>query len=203
MHSTTNLFVIGSLLALTLHSTTDAGVLNGHSAAYNNIAGTVPFNNGSGLSGTLDYAVFMAADFNANFAGLGYVPTGGLVYAFQLENTGSQSILSEIIDLSNPTSSIGTFDIGGIDAGSSMLTPEAEWTFTPGLGPGESSWGLAYSSFHTPIVGFSTVVGENGSFLFAGVPVPGSIAIPEPSTVTLFVLGTTLPLLVRRVRSRA
>lgn len=200
-NTTKKVLAIWCLALVGLQSIGHAGVLNGHSAAYGGVAGSVPFNDGFGLSGTVDYAVFTAADFSANFGGLGYVPSGGLVYAYQVENTGLQHITGETIGVPNPSSAIGTFDIGDVAAISATLLPDAEWTFAPGIAPGESSWGLAFSSFYTPIVGFSTIDGD-APWLFAGVPVPGPFAIPEPGSATILALGATLLLSWRRVRGR-
>ena len=196
------ILAIWCLAFLGLHSICQAGVLNGHVAAYGGVAGSTPFNNGAGLSGTVDYAVFTAADFSANFGGLGYVPSGPMVYAYQIENTGSQNIFRETITLSNPASAIGTFAIGDVGAASAALTPDAEWTFAPALAPGESSWGLAFSSPNIPIVGFSTIDGADTFWLFAGVPVPGNIAVPEPGSATILALGAMSLLLWRRAGGR-
>lgn len=202
MKAARKILAICTLAIAGLQSSGFAGVLNGHFAAYDGVAGTVPFSNGSGLSGTVDYAVFTAAAFGANFGGLGYVPSGGLVYAFQVENTGTEQIIGETIVVPNPAGGIGTFNIGDIDAISATLIADAEWTFDPAIAPGESSWGLAFSSNYTPIVGFSTIVGEDASWMFAGVPVPGNLAVPEPGSATILALGAILFFLKRRFRGK-
>lgn len=197
------ILAISYLAIAGLHSTSQAGILNGHAAAWNGISGLVPFNDGFGLSGSVDYAVFTAADFTANFGGLGYVPGDALVYAFQVENSGSVRITGETISIPNSAGWIGTFDIGDIDATSATLLPDAEWTFAAGIGPGESSWGLAFSSPNTPIVGFSTITGGGTSHMFAGVPVPGHVRlVPEPGTATIFAVGAMLLYSSRRIRGR-
>ena len=61
-------------------------MLNGHVDALPGWTGTVAFDNGN-LQGNLDYAVFTAADFNANFLGDGYVPDDAVVYTYQIENS--------------------------------------------------------------------------------------------------------------------
>jgi hypothetical protein len=80
----------------------EAGILNGHGAAFGGVTGSVPFNNGVGLSGTIDYAVFTANSFNANFGGLGYVPGDALVYTYQVFVTGGLGVSAEIVGVSNP-----------------------------------------------------------------------------------------------------
>jgi hypothetical protein len=179
-----NFLAILALLA-TLASTSQAGILNGHAAAYNSVTGSVPFNNGVGLSGTIDYAVFTAANFNANFAGLGYVPGDALVYTYQVNVVGSLGVSTEIIGISNPANTIGTFDIGDQDASSASFSPNARWFFSPEIPTGLSSWGLAFSSPNLPIVGAALTIDGGTQALVAGVPTPGPIAVPEPASLSL------------------
>lgn len=162
-----------------------AGILNGHGAAYSGVSGSVPFNNGVGLSGSIDYAVFTAGAFNANFAGLGYVPGDALVYTYQVNVIGSAGVSAEIIGVSNPANTIGTFDIGDVDALSSSFTPNARWLFSPEVPTGMSTWGLAFSSPKLPIVGASLTIDGGTQALVAGVPTPGPISVPEPATLLL------------------
>lgn len=167
-----------------------AFILNGHPDAFGGVAGTVPFNNGVGLSGTIDYAVFTAADFNANFAGLGYAPGDLLVYTYQLHVTGTSGASAEIIGVSNPANTIGTFNIGDQNASSASFNPNARWLFSPEVSTGMSSWGLAFSSPNLPIVGASLTVNGGTSALVAGVPTPGPIAlVPEPASWGLLTFG--------------
>lgn len=170
-------------------SSAEAGVLNGHAAAFGGVTGTVPFNNGVGLSGTVDYAVFTASDYNANFAGLGYVPGDALVYTYQVSVIGSLSVSAEIIGVTNPANTIGTFDIGDVDASSASFTPNARWLFAPGIPTGMTSWGLAFSSPMLPIVGASLTVDGGTQALVAGVPTPGPVFVPEPGSMLLIGMG--------------
>jgi hypothetical protein len=195
------LLLVASLLALlSLASDSQAGILNGHGAAFGGVTGTVPFNNGVGLSGTIDYAVFSAGAFNANFGGLGYVPGDLLVYTYQVFVAGSLGVSAEIVGVSNPANTIGTFDIGDQDAFSASFTPNARWLFAPEIPTGMSSWGLAYSSPKLPIVGASLTIDGGTQALVAGVPTPGPISIPEPATLLLGACGIGAMLLSRRVR---
>ena len=105
----------------------------------------------------------------------------------------NESITTEIVGLSNAVSSIGTFDIGDVDASNIILGPDARWDFSPGIGSGESSFGLVFSSDNLPMLGNSlTISASQQGFLSAfqfGVPTPGSEAIPEPASVLLLGLG--------------
>lgn len=178
-----------------------AGLLDGHPAAFEGVTGSVPFNNGVGLSGSIDFAVFTAADFNASFAGLGYVPGGPLVYTYQVIVLGSLGVSAEIIGISNAANTIGTFDIGDVDATSSAFTPDARWLFSPEIPTGLSSFGLAFSSPQLPIVGASLTVDGGTTALVAGVPTPGPVPVPEPGSVLLVASGLMLAGFRRRARS--
>jgi hypothetical protein len=179
---------------------TRAGLLNGHGAAFGGVTGSVPFNNGVGLSGSIDYAVFTAGDFNANFAGLGYVPGDFLVYTYQVNVVGSLGVSAEIVGISNPANTIGTFDIGDQNASSASFTPNARWLFSPEIPTGMSSWGLAFSSPQLPIVGAALTVDGGTQALVAGVPTPGPIMIPEPATIIVLIMGLAGCCLRRQIR---
>lgn len=197
----TKIALCSATLMLALATSAQAGMLNSHAAAYEGISGSVPFNNGVGLIGSIDYAVFTADDFNANFAGLGYVPGGPLVYTYQVFVTGTLGVSAEVVGISNPANTIGTFDIGDIDATVASFTPNARWTFSPEIATGESSWGLAFSSPNLPIVGASLTIDGGTQALVAGVPTPGPIGIvPEPASAMLGTLGVFLVGLTRRRR---
>jgi hypothetical protein len=189
---------IGIAVVMLAAAGAQAGILNGHAAAFGGVTGTVPFNNGVGLSGTVDYAVYTANNFNANFGGLGYVPGDVLVYTYQVFVTGSLGVSAEIIGVSNPANTIGTFDIGDVNAISASFTPDARWLFSPEIATGMSSWGLAFSSPNLPIVGGSLTIDGGTQALIAGVPTPGPI--PEPGSLMLAAGGLVACGLVRRRR---
>jgi hypothetical protein len=192
--------ILGALAWITAAAPSLAGILNGHPAAFGGISGSVPFNNGVGVSGVIDYAVFTQADFNANFAGLGYVPGDALVYTYQVEATGPAGLSAEIIGVNNPANTIGTFDIGDQDASSASFTPNARWLFAPEIATGLTSWGLAFSSANLPIVGASLTIGGGTQALIAGVPTPGPISIPEPGALLLLTSGAVAACVSRRGR---
>jgi len=186
------LFLLVAVLTTPLicADTIHAGILSVHPDAYAGVKGSVPFNNGVGLSGTIDYAVFTAGDFNANFSGLGYVPGDALVYTYQVYVTGSLGVSTEIVGISNPANTIGTFDIGDQNASSASFTPNARWLFSPEIPTGLSSWGLAFSSPNLPIVGGALTIDGGTQALAFGVPTPGPLAIPEPGS--LWLMATAL-----------
>jgi hypothetical protein len=166
-----------------------AGILNGHPDALPGWTGSVAFDNGGGLEGDLDFAVFTAADFTTNFAGLGYAPGDTYVYTYQLINSvdaGTDAISTEVIGIVNPANTIGTFDIGDVNASSAgFVGGNAQWLFNPELTLGMSSWGLAFSSPVGPMNGLALTVDGGASVLVSGVPTPA----PEPGSLILLVFG--------------
>lgn len=190
-----------SILAIAAPSA-QAALLNGHAAAFAGVTGSVPFNNGVGLSGTIDYAVFDAPTFNANFAGLGYVPGDALVYTYQVLVSGSLGVSAEIIGISNPANTIGSFNIGDISPASASFTPNARWLFASEIPTGMSSWGLAFSSPNLPIVGASLTIDGGTQALVAGVPTPGPIVFPEPGSFLTVASSLAICCLTGRGRAR-
>jgi hypothetical protein len=195
------LIAVLSLLAA-FSATSQAGILNGHGAAISPLnTGSAPFNNGLGLSGSIDYAVFTDNAFNANFGGLGYVPGDALVYAYQLNVTGSLNASAELVGVINPANTIGSFNIGGVAPSSASFTPNARWNFAGGVPSGSTSYGLAFSSPNLPIFGSSLTFDGGTPAAGAIVPTPGPIpAIPEPASIGLMSAGLALTCLSRRTR---
>ena len=203
--SRTGVLALGFVTAVSITGVSaDAGVLNGHASAYNDgngpsagaWTGTTAFDNGQGVSGTIDWAVFGPG----NFPFSNYTPTGGeLTYAYQIFASGTSSIHS--LTLNDPNSAmnnIGDFnDLAGEAPIAAAITTLAEWNFA-GLDASENSTGLAYSSSKRPTDLFGAVV-NGGSFAIAiPLPVPGSVDIPEPASLAL--IGTGALAMLRRRR---
>jgi PEP-CTERM motif len=196
----TGALALGLAGAMTLGSTADAGALNGHAAAFNDGNGpsagawtsTTAFDNGTGLSGTIDWTVFGPGDFPY----AGYTPTAGeMTYAFQIYSTGTAAIHSLTLnDPNGAADNIGSFaDLAGQAPISVALGTQAEWNFS-GLNSGDNSTGLAFSSIRIPDSLFGVVV-NGGTFAVAiPLPVPGANDIPEPASLALLGAGGLLML---------
>jgi PEP-CTERM motif len=191
----TGVLAAGVAAAMTFAASADAGVLNGHASAFNDGNGpsagawtaTTAFDNGVGLSGTIDWTVFAPGAFPY----AGYSPTAGeMTYAFQVFSTGAAAIHSLTLnDALGAADNIGVFaDLAGEAPSSVALGTQAEWNFA-GLDAGENSIGLAFSSIKTPASLFGVVV-NGGSFAVAiPLPVPGANDIPEPASLALLGVG--------------
>ncbi len=191
---------LGLTCGLMAAGSAQAGMLNGHASAFNDGNGpsagawtaTTAFDNGVGLSGTVDWTVFGPGAFPY----AGYAPTAGeLTYAFQIYSSGTASIHSLTLnDPNGAADNIGSFaDLAGQAPTSVALGTQAEWNFT-GVNPGTNSIGLAFSSIKTPDSLFGVVV-NGGSFAVAiPLPVPGSNDIPEPASLALLAAGSLMML---------
>lgn len=194
--------LLAAMLALLSASPSSGGPLNGHVDALSGFTGSVPFDDGLGLEGYIDFAVFTAAAFNANYFGLGYVPGDAVVYTYQIESEGDIDITALKVFLGAPANTIGSFGplvAGAIEPFTAAFDPtNAEWLFDPGLDG--VSFGLAYSSPLEPTIGsFEVFDLRSSSLVGLGVPVPGPegpIPVPEPATILL--LGAGLMIHARR-----
>lgn len=164
----------------------EAGVLNGAAGALT--SGTAPYDNGNNLSGTVDYAVFTASAFNSAFGGMGYAPTDGYVYTYQVLNDGTDNFSQLTVGISNPASGIGSFSIGDVDVSTALFdgADNAEYQFlSPRIMTGQSSYGLAFSAPTLPIESIG-IISDGGGSLQIDLPAPGTI--PEPSSACLVLL---------------
>lgn len=197
------MFVVGLCAA-----TASAGALNGHAAAYNDgngptagaWTGSTAFDNGLGLSGYVDWAVFGPGSFPY----VGYTPTAGeLAYSYQVFTTGALDVTSFGAALDNVADSIGTFSdlAGDSPTGMALFQPpfgSATWSFAGILTAGNSE-GLVFSSIKVPKNLFgSTIDGGTGAIVIP-LPSPDVTDVPEPATMSILALAGVA--LLRRRRS--
>jgi hypothetical protein len=203
------LAVMACALILLIGSTTHAGVLALHPNAYNNglgpvagrWTGTAAFAN-DGLTGTVDWAVFTSAQFNALFGGGGYTPPANqLVYTHQIFTTGTIGVSGMNIPLAgNPVGTAGGFSSGlvsGVAAASATVnTLNATFSLVGLTSPINPSQGLAYSSPNNPqLTGLPTVLDSGLSaqtIVTIGIPGQTGGIIPEPATCVVAGLAGTL-----------
>jgi hypothetical protein len=190
---------------------------------YAGTSGTVSFAVSSSphnLSGTIDYGVFLASDFNAAFPA--NPQPGAVVYAYQIF-VQDTTVLSDISHLSlafitdplannfnqiNSPDSPFTGFLGTAATSIGSTDEEADWFFGSPIQPGFYSKILVYSSPYLPTLSAWTVQDGGLQYSQSGftnqLPVPGSTPAPEPGTITLVVLAGLFgaPLMVRRIRRR-
>jgi hypothetical protein len=188
-----------------------SGPLNGDANALPGFTGTTAFNNGVGLSGTVDFAVYTYAAFQAEWGGLGYNPTPGeAVYVYQvLPNVGSFVVSHLSVKIINTADNVGNFALGGgvppttesLGAGG---PPSADYFFGNSVPAGGASSALAFSSPFAPLTTFGSVVDHGTSAFVIPLPTPGTVFIPEPATIVLVIVGALfgVPTAIRRYRRR-
>ena len=210
-------------------STSSAGILALHPDATQDTLGFPATGTFSGnasvgpatLDVQVDYAVFEAPDFVSNFPASGYTPTGPLVYTYQVHVNAPPSnipvntqLVLPVIDYTDAAPSwFNTPALGGQQAPGSALwgglnSDVARWEFPDlsnfslpnySIDPGESSYGLVFSSNNVPEFEFfggrAESITISGGALTAILPVhvpsttPWSAPIPEPTTLTLLGLA--------------
>lgn len=200
------------------------------------VSGTVAFsgpdpdNIGIQLNGTVDYAVWTYNDYLS--LGLDYAATNGeLVYTYVIHNNpatgpggytqltgppgqGATEVSALSLGVFNAADNIGQYTIPGNVAATPALISlnlgpgnhSAEWGFFTVIDPGQSSYGLAFSSPNLPTFAPATLF-DNGTqsgqpFL---LPSPSPNPVPEPGTLVLLGLGalSAFPMLARRLGRRA
>ena len=184
-----------------------AGPFANHPDALSNeLTGSAPFNDGVGHTGVVDYAVFTAGDFNANFSGFGYVPGDAFVYAYQmLATNGTYDITGFVVHLQGSANTIGTFKMGDVAPSTTQFVgAAAQWLFMTGLEDGQTSWALVFSSPELPIFGFGEILPPPIPYPnYVAVPIPYAAPVPEPGSLALLATGAATAYIRRRVgRSR-
>lgn len=204
-----------SLLAV---APAQAGLLDSNPNAVGGFAGSVPFTSTNpALWGTVDYGVFTAATWDSLFGDVINVPQGGpasaphdavgpLVYAYQINNLGTDAISFDIQGNSQP----GVTDIGYTDdttIGTRAPTSaffdvglNANWSFIGNnILSGESSEFIVFSSNHAPTLSGTQIIVDGGTTAVAfGIAAPGPLTIPEPTGMILAAGCTALLSLYRR-----
>ena len=157
----------------------------------------------TGLTGTIDYAVYTADQFNANFPNSGYTPTSTYVYTYQAFETGPAPLSSVSVNLifPYPAQDIGTFqgtdtsplsNLGTVagqvpSPGTEFLVPgdSANWPFGGVLVfQGGSTAGLAFSSPNAPQWSTGSTIDDGSVGLAYPIPTPGP-STPEPGSLAL------------------
>ena len=146
---------------------------------------TAPFDNGQGLAGTVDYAVYTFAGFQAKWGGLGYNPTPGEdVYTYQVILNGTLPMSHLSVNIQNVADSPGMFALPGGTAPTTvaMGLSGVDYFFAPGA-TAQSS-GLAFSSPNSPVLALGSLVGSGSTASLVVLPTPSAPPTPEPATTT-------------------
>lgn len=166
----------------------------------------------SGLTGSIDWAVYAPGTFPAGY--LGYTPTPGeFVYAYQAYETGSAPLSGFSVTLATSADNIGSFAGLGVTGTApsasyffpNALTPtSANWDFSPTIAAAMSSSGLVFSSPFAPMFSDGSVIDDGTVGDVIPLPSPNPNYVPEPGTITLAICGLIafgLQYLRRRSRS--
>jgi len=163
----------------------------------------------TGLTGSIDWAVYAPGTFPVGF--LGYTPSPGeYVYAYQAFETGVAPLSSFAVNLEAHADNIGAFSGGGVSGqfpSASFLNDfdSANWLFD-GIPQFGSSSGLVFSSPHGPMLSSGTTIDHGSSAGVMPVPSPNPPNAPEPATLTLAlcgILGMAFEIVRRRRRARS
>lgn len=196
--------IAATVLALGLATGAQAGLLDGHADAMN--SGSVNFNNGQGLNGTVEWAVFLDSKYPFG----GYSPTANeLVYAYTVmvndSPTGTVSATGYRVLSVNGANNQGVDTTQGGVAGTAagLGGNTAQWSFVAdgNVNPGQTSYILTYSSIFKPVSGnfeLSFVSDSGTPAVVFGAARPGDEAIPEPASLALLALGSLMIVRGRR-----
>ncbi len=166
---------------------------------YGSWSGSTPFSS-VGVYGTLighiDWVVFGPEGFPFD----NYSPTSGeLSYVYQVYSTGTEHISTYYIPIDEPADNFGSFsDVPKGVSGDvpTYIDPAMPWWDFDGIGPGDNSEGLAYSTARVPKVWYSIIL--NGGMVAIGEPIPAPSSTPIPEPTTLWSLMIALGLLGMR-----
>jgi hypothetical protein len=164
-----------------------AGDTNSYLGIWN---GTSPFTSGGTLTGTVDWAVYGPGNAPAGFAGYALTP-GEFLYTYQIYVYGDV-VSSLAIHVENSAHDPGTFTATDVSGDAPYLvslpgTPgDVTWSFSGILAPNGTSTGLAFTSPNTPTFADALVSDEGQSALLA-VPSNSAPAIPEPSSLLIWI----------------
>jgi hypothetical protein len=197
-----------ALLAFQAPSIQAATLSSLFGSAYPGSTGVGLYDNLDGLSGSVEYAVFNKAAYEANFsASTVSVNPGELAYVYQILNA-DEDFVSQNTQLGINSSAVAigssTIDSGETSPVSTSLIPgiNAVWLFT-GTGnnipayTGKSS-ALVVTSTNIPNSTATQIIVNGGGTAFTMAVVPSDTPIPEPSSLALLVGG--LAFLARRRR---
>lgn len=183
-------------------------------SAISGSTGTAAFDDGQGLSGTIDYAVFDKTDFDTLFANSTVsVGANELAYVYQLDNTGSDFVSqNRISGFNTSVTDIGWANvvggIGEVDPSSvNLVVPPpfgiADWFYAApnNIDSGEISAAMVLTSTNLPGGTTLDVVFNGGGTATASVIAPGNVTIPEPASVALLGIGIAAGLFRRRSKN--
>ncbi len=176
-------------------------------------AGSASYSDLGALVGTVEYVVFPPNGF-PTIPGSTYAPPAGeLVYAYQVENTGSSdaSTLGVSFGSNSEYDSFGSFPLTGLNGAGILPDPvnsgfvlnrpfvTAHYYFPPpSILQGNSSAGLAFASVDTPENWYGSLVDSGLGSGTSPLPGPSTTAVPEPSIVILLAASAILLSVGRR-----
>jgi hypothetical protein len=185
-----------------LASSASAGLLGTGLSFYDGTKtweGTSHYANAYGLSGDFDWAVFTANNYSSLFPpSQGYTPTPGeLVYTYQIHNgPGLEVSLDQLRLLSGaPADHAGYFIVSSaleqVPYSTSITSTNVTWDFrAPNNIPANGdSRGMVFSSPRLPRNDLDYIVDGGTSCTITGVGGPGTVSIPEPSTLLLLAMA--------------
>ena len=168
-------------------------------------SGTAPMVNGD-LSASVDWCVYAPGQY----PGTDYTPASNeFVYAYQVFSNGTDGVsdLSVLMLESNKAHNIGhdatiglpgttLENIAAFSAGPLPWNNVASWDWYVGIGTGESSLALVYSTINAPLM-LQGRVQDGGRFALGDMASPSNL-MPEPATLALLAGGLAMAFRRRR-----